>query len=268
MNYWVFLCNPDKWYGSAHKNNIEVNEILYNLTETSWGVTAKNFVNADAGDLGIIKVGVDNRPLSRLPNGKHLESGIYAIVEIVKNNTNEIDIKVIRNLYQEGKTISIESAKNIFMGFGYQASQRIAKNPEEKFDRLYQALDIKDEKVSEKISQEHPSYFEGNKKLFQHFKAERDSRVSKLAKQQRLQETGELRCDICDFSFLERYGEIGEGYIEAHHTIPMAAMGERETHIDEIALVCSNCHRMLHSCEEPLTVDELRKHTKKGHHSE
>jgi predicted HNH restriction endonuclease len=57
----------------------------------------------------------------------------------------------------------------------------------------------------------------------------------------------ELRCDVCGFSFNAVYGEIGENYIEAHHLVPVSEMREGdETGIEDIALVCSNCHRMIH----------------------
>ena len=56
-----------------------------------------------------------------------------------------------------------------------------------------------------------------------------------------------LKCEVCDFDFEERYGELGHGFIEAHHTIPVAELPEgARTKIAELIAVCSNCHRMLH----------------------
>lgn len=70
---------------------------------------------------------------------------------------------------------------------------------------------------------------------------------------------GELRCDVCQFSFSDKYGELGAGFIEAHHTIPVSQLkGERRTNIKDMALVCSNCHRMLHSGNQLLSVSELK----------
>jgi 5-methylcytosine-specific restriction protein A len=68
-----------------------------------------------------------------------------------------------------------------------------------------------------------------------------------------------LNCEVCGFSFLDAYGELGEGFIEAHHKNPMSLQeGEIKTTLDDIALVCSNCHRMLHKGNPVLSVEELK----------
>lgn len=65
-------------------------------------------------------------------------------------------------------------------------------------------------------------------------------------------------CEICDFDFLAAYGEIGRGYIEAHHKVPVALLElGAKTRIEDLASVCSNCHRMLHRSGN-LTIDELK----------
>ncbi|WP_435240541.1 HNH endonuclease [Streptomyces cucumeris] len=55
-----------------------------------------------------------------------------------------------------------------------------------------------------------------------------------------------LMCEVCDFHFGGFYGAIGEGYIEVHHLLPLHISGPRETKLDDLALLCSNCHRMCH----------------------
>jgi len=69
---------------------------------------------------------------------------------------------------------------------------------------------------------------------------------------------GRLLCDVCGFDFVAKYGKIGEGFIEAHHTIPISELPEHgRTKVEEIALVCSNCHRMLHRKRPWLTMKNL-----------
>ena len=115
-------------------------------------------------------------------------------------------------------------------------------------------------KKSKIVSEDEESKFpEGKEKFKLHKSFERDSGISKKAKELRLDQVGELRCDVCSFSFSDAYGEHGAGFIEAHHTAPVAELnGERKTKIEEIALVCSNCHRMLHLGDYLLTVEELK----------
>ena len=71
---------------------------------------------------------------------------------------------------------------------------------------------------------------------------------------------GKLDCEVCGFDFNAVYGELGSGYIEAHHRVPLSELsGESKTRLDDLALVCSNCHRMLHREINTLSVDELKK---------
>jgi 5-methylcytosine-specific restriction protein A len=55
-------------------------------------------------------------------------------------------------------------------------------------------------------------------------------------------------CQICSFDFGEHYGEDGDGYIEIHHLKPISDNKHIKvvTSINDVRMVCSNCHRMLH----------------------
>lgn len=100
---------------------------------------------------------------------------------------------------------------------------------------------------------------EGKLKLKQHLVRERNPEVIKLVKERFLQLHGKLFCEICGFDFKEHYGSLGEGYIEGHHTKPVSEMEENEqTRVEDIALVCANCHRMLHRKRPWLPINELR----------
>ena len=59
------------------------------------------------------------------------------------------------------------------------------------------------------------------------------------------------------FSTSEVYGLLGEKFIECHHKIHLST-GERLTQIGDLALVCSNCHRMLHRKRPWLTIYNLK----------
>lgn len=78
-------------------------------------------------------------------------------------------------------------------------------------------------------------------------------------KKQFLQEHGRLFCEVCGFDFGECYGDFGQGYIEAHHKHPLSAsMEEHSTQLDDLILLCANCHRIIHRRRPPLSVEELR----------
>jgi len=102
-------------------------------------------------------------------------------------------------------------------------------------------------------------YAEGRVSYGLHRKLERNPKLAKKVKSKRLKEKGDLCCDVCGFSFHERYGAVGIGFIEAHHTVPVSGLkGRRSTKLADMALVCSNCHRMLHRSTPLLSIAELR----------
>lgn len=64
-------------------------------------------------------------------------------------------------------------------------------------------------------------------------------------------------CEVCGFSFEKKYGPIGKKYIIAHH-LKLIAAGSRKTLLKDIALLCANCHAMIHTKNPPISVDDLR----------
>jgi hypothetical protein len=109
------------------------------------------------------------------------------------------------------------------------------------------------------INEDDESAFpEGAESYRLHKTRERDSDIIQKAKATRYRDTLKLECEVCQTDFFKIYGELGNGFIEAHHKIPVAKLdGKTLTFIDDLALVCSNCHRMLHR-SGGRSVEELR----------
>lgn len=85
---------------------------------------------------------------------------------------------------------------------------------------------------------------------------QRSRTLVKDAKEQFKQEEGHLFCEVCGFDFGAFYGI---DYIEAHHTRAIADYDEdSETTIEDLAMLCANCHRMIHSQTPPMTIEELK----------
>ncbi len=104
-------------------------------------------------------------------------------------------------------------------------------------------------------------YEEGQKKLSQHKKIERSNELIKDFKNQLI----DFSCVVCGFSFEKFYGALGKFYIEAHHLIPISSLTERtKISIDDLAQVCSNCHRMLHRSNPPMSIEKLSELIKKN----
>lgn len=127
--------------------------------------------------------------------------------------------------------------------------------------RSYKVVDRRDNAASVIVSEDDESTFpEGKVQYRRHRSLERDATIVRKAKVKRLEKSGGLQCDVCSLDFKESYGSRGEGFIEAHHTLPVATLGGGvKTKLSDIALVCSNCHRMLHRGRKMLSISELRK---------
>ena len=91
-----------------------------------------------------------------------------------------------------------------------------------------------------------------------HRRSERNPALVHAKKRRALAKLGKLACEACGFDFQERYGERGEGFIECHHVKPVHALkpGDR-TRVEDLRLLCSNCHRMVHAKRPWFTMDQL-----------
>jgi 5-methylcytosine-specific restriction enzyme A len=60
---------------------------------------------------------------------------------------------------------------------------------------------------------------------------------------------GKLACEVpgCAFDFAFTYGDIGQDFAQVHHKLPLGNRVKNEkTLLDDLAIVCCNCHAMLH----------------------
>lgn len=87
---------------------------------------------------------------------------------------------------------------------------------------------------------------------------ERNTQLVERKKRRVLQEKGTLACEVCGFDFSAAYGERGNGYIECHHTKPLSELKDGDTtKLNDLALVCSNCHRIIHRKKPWLSIQQL-----------
>jgi predicted HNH restriction endonuclease len=84
--------------------------------------------------------------------------------------------------------------------------------------------------------------------LVRHRQREQSLRDGKIA-EARKRRTGKLKCEVpgCGFDFEVVYGELGRDYAQVHHLKPL---GDRtkpsQTKLDDLAIVCANCHAIIH----------------------
>ena len=111
------------------------------------------------------------------------------------------------------------------------------------------------------LPMEEPEYVgrEGRLRYRKHLSRERDRRLVVLRKQAAMRQHGKLACEVCDFDFAAAYGPRGLGYVEAHHVNAVREMEEEtETRAEDLALLCANCHRIVHRQQPWLSLPALK----------
>jgi 5-methylcytosine-specific restriction enzyme A len=101
------------------------------------------------------------------------------------------------------------------------------------------------------------------KRYRQHRAIERQPKHSKLVKKK----LG-TRCMGCLFELRELYGPVAAGFIEAHHLIPLSNLDDdtviRFDPERHFAVLCPNCHRIIHRMDDCSDIDALRTLVRSG----
>ncbi|WOB42637.1 restriction endonuclease [Thermoleptolyngbya oregonensis NK1-22] len=127
----------------------------------------------------------------------------------------------------------------------------------DKYYQDQQSSRVSKNKVGETTQQE--EYTEGMRMLSERFFFSRNSNLIKEAKAS----YGDT-CQVCNFNYQKKYGELGLGYIECHHLNPLSERPESEwdenikTSIKDVRVLCANCHRMVHRKRPALAIEELK----------
>jgi hypothetical protein len=96
--------------------------------------------------------------------------------------------------------------------------------------------------------------------LVHHRRRERSLRNAKLEQARAESSDGRIKCQVphCGFDFQTVYGQLGERFAEVHHLTPLAdTVGRVRTRLEDLAVVCSNCHSMIHRGGKSRPLDSL-----------
>ena len=127
----------------------------------------------------------------------------------------------------------------------------------DEFERL---LNYVENANSENVNVDYDSFPEGMEKLKIHKSRERNYKLIEKKKTIfKIAHNGKLFCEACGLNFEDVYGEYGKDFIEVHHTVPISESTEnRKTQMQDLVLLCSNCHRMVHHRRPWLKKEELQ----------
>jgi 5-methylcytosine-specific restriction protein A len=115
-------------------------------------------------------------------------------------------------------------------------------------------------KIENDETSETDSVKEGQVLYKLHKVRERNRKIVEAKKRKVLKDKGELKCEACSFDFEKIYGGMGKGYIECHHLTPLSNFQvNKDTRLDDLALLCSNCHRMIHRDFNVSSIEEFKR---------
>lgn len=207
--------------------------------------------------------GDDNHHIILFPESR---SGPIAEMHKTENTNNEI---TLHWKYVPKKQDGRNGMRRDYFSRAFQSLDVVISVPnrneevEEFFDELFwlATCRLKADELSPELPTNRDSFPEGRRKQIMHYARERNSELIRKAKEREMTQHGALTCACCGFNFALRYGKVGEGFIEAHHTVPVSELHPNggETRLEDIALVCANRHRMLHRRRPWLKIDELTK---------
>jgi 5-methylcytosine-specific restriction protein A len=82
---------------------------------------------------------------------------------------------------------------------------------------------------------------EGRVLLRAHKVRERNRGLVQRRKALAISQHGALACEACRFDFQTVFGELGKGFIEGHHTVPVSQLLPGQmTKVSDLALLCAN----------------------------
>lgn len=184
-------------------------------------------------------------------------------VDILKATAKSYRSKLI---IDEGHQLIIDLAANNTRSRLYEAGNIVAKyydasnlpNTEQLTSDIYIFLNYYNEVIlnDTSISVEEDDTVIEQKKYRLHYRIERRKSISDKVKRHK-----GYTCEACTLKFTKKYGELGKKFIEVHHLVPISTLdlGEYRLNVnDDFAVLCSNCHRMIHRLDDPSRLDQLR----------
>jgi hypothetical protein len=109
---------------------------------------------------------------------------------------------------------------------------------------------IEEQERGDSDDEELIGFKEGKKRKLFITHRHREAKMRKQKILQTLRRNGKLMCEVprCGFDFFEKYGALGKDYAHVHHKKPLGSGPAKgvEVTLDDLAVVCANCHAMIH----------------------
>lgn len=266
--YWTFFCNPEKW---AIDDFLTSGKVYDTFSITKW---QKDWFRT--GQLGVIRVGHDNRKKSVLKGKNKLARGVYAVVEVLgkpilsasrddhwlEENEGEklryrVPIKYLNNLLftpillEEINVTYLEVDKFILDGFQGSSYPLEPETFNLIIDHIggFKKLNFEFDKdkidSSNKLAEIEEKYIGAVPEV--------KERVSKYIERgviaKEYKKRMGFKCQLCEALELNPYSfkkPNGDYYIETHHVIPVSELQVGSLSTNNLLTLCANHHRQIH----------------------
>lgn len=105
------------------------------------------------------------------------------------------------------------------------------------------------------------SAIEGEPRMFFHMRRERDPSLVAAKRIAARNAAGQLECEICGFVARSNYPFFDVEICEVHHRRPLSEGPESvKTKLEDLAVLCPNCHRAIHQTKPMMSVESFREH--------
>jgi len=154
----------------------------------------------------------------------------------------------------DGVAFKLQNIRNVATGKGlanvskmdHQVWNELGNNPlrtKELANLIREGLEVVEGVKEETEGDE--AFSEGKMVTEAHLRRERQPKIRKRLLEER-KKAGQLACEMCGCRSAATNTQFAEAMFEAHHVLPLSLGKERITRLKDMALLCANCHRMIH----------------------
>ena len=103
------------------------------------------------------------------------------------------------------------------------------------------------------------SAIEGDPRLFFDIRRERNPALARAKREAMRRPDGQLMCEVCRFLIPQVYPGLSGDVCEVHHRRPLAEAADAvTTRLEDLAMLCPNCHRAIHRTDPLMTVEDFQ----------
>jgi 5-methylcytosine-specific restriction protein A len=192
---------------------------------------------------------------------------LSALLRAFPHHSNAARQKSFRN--PDGVAFKLQNLRSVATGAGLKNTSKIDREVWEEFGDdpalthelgklIRQSIVIINDFP---LPEDEEEFSEGKSATKVHIRRERSRKLRMELFALRLKQGG-LSCDLCTIDGSKIDPALRDSMFESHHIIPLSVAGEKKTKVKDMALLCANCHRLLHRAiakrKQWLSIEEAK----------